>query len=115
LRQHWRTSDLAAPVRLCSSEDHVPKSKVRKKPQAAASRAAAAALAANTTRAKVAGPSSPVYIGVMVGLMVLGLVWLVAYYLWGGSIPGIRELGNWNFGVGFVLMIVGLVMTMRWR
>lgn len=93
----------------------MPKSKVRKKPQAAASHAASAALAANTARAKAAGPSSPLYIGIMVGLMVLGLVWLVAYYLWGGSIPGISGLGNWNFGVGFALMIAGLVMTMRWR
>jgi hypothetical protein len=98
-----------------NSEDPVPKSKVRKKPQAAASRAATAALASNTARAKVAGPSSPVYIGIMVALMVLGLVWLVAYYLWGGSIPGVRDLGNWNFAIGFVLMIAGLVMTMRWR
>lgn len=93
----------------------MPKSKVRKKPQAAASHAAAAAMAANTARAKAAGPSSPLYIGIMVGLMVLGLVWLVAYYLWGNSIPGISALGNWNFAVGFVLMIAGLVMTMRWR
>ncbi|MEO7125060.1 MAG: cell division protein CrgA [Nakamurella sp.] len=93
----------------------MPKSKVRKKPQAVASHAAAAALAANTARAKVAGPSSPLYIGIMVGLMVLGLVWLVAYYLWPNSIPGMSGLHNWNFAGGFAVMIVGLIMTMRWR
>lgn len=93
----------------------MPKSKVRKKPQAAAARAAGVSAAANAERAKVMGPSSPVYIGVMVGLMVLGLIWLVAYYLWGASIPVISGLGNWNFAVGFVMMIAGLVMTMRWR
>lgn len=93
----------------------MPKSKVRKKPQMAAARAAAVSAAANAERAKVAGPSSPLYIGVMVGLMVLGLIWMVLYYLWGSSIPVISHLGNWNFGVGFSLMVAGLVMTMRWR
>jgi hypothetical protein len=47
--------------------------------------------------------------------MVLGLVWLVVYYLWGASIPFISGLGNWNFAIGFTLMIAGLLMTMRWR
>lgn len=93
----------------------MPKSKVRKKPQVAAARAAGANAAANAQRAKVMGPSSPVYVGVMVGLMVIGLFWLVAYYLWGSSIPVISGLGSWNFAIGFALMITGLVMTMRWR
>jgi hypothetical protein len=51
----------------------------------------------------------------MLGLMVLGLLWLVVYYLWGSSIPFIADLGNWNFAIGFTLMIAGLLMTMRWR
>lgn len=98
-----------------NSEDHVPKSKVRKKPQTTASRSAAAAAAAAAPRARVAGPSSPVYIGVMVGLMLVGLLWLVVYYLWGKDLGFMHVIGNWNFGIGFVLMIAGLVMTMRWR
>jgi hypothetical protein len=51
----------------------------------------------------------------MLGLMILGLVWLVVYYLWGANIPFIADLGNWNFAIGFALMIAGLLMTMRWR
>ncbi len=51
----------------------------------------------------------------MLGLMVLGLLWLVVYYLWGANIPFIANLGNWNFAIGFTLMIAGLLMTMRWR
>ena len=48
-------------------------------------------------RAHVAGPSGPIYIGIMLGLMVLGLLWLVVYYLWGvrhrrSSRPGQLEL-----------------------
>lgn len=93
----------------------MPKSKVRKKPQAQASRSAAAAAAAAAPRAKVAGPSSQIYVGIMIGLMLLGLFWLVVYYLWGQNLGFMRGIGNWNFGIGFVVMIAGLVMTMRWR
>jgi len=106
----------------------VPKSKVRKKPsmvsagRAASQTSASASASASAARVKVAGPSSPVYIGVMIGLMVLGLLWLVVNYLWGqpgrngtGGIPVMRELGSWNFAIGFALMIAGLLMTMRWR
>ena len=51
----------------------MPKSKVRKKtaytPPAGEGR--------SRTPVKVAGPTHPVYIAVMLGLMLLGLVWLV--------------------------------------
>ena len=51
----------------------------------------------------------------MLGLFILGLVWLVTYYLWGAHIPFMSNLGNWNFGIAFGLLIAGLIMTMRWR
>jgi hypothetical protein len=95
----------------------VPKSKVRKKvaTTTAQSSTEANAAAAAAARAHVAAPSSPLYVGIMLSLMVLGLLWLVVYYLWGANIPFIAELGNWNFAIGFSLMIAGLLMTMRWR
>ena len=95
----------------------VPKSKVRKKVASTTARTTTEAnsAAAAATRAHVAAPSSPLYIGIMLGLMVLGLIWLVVYYLWGANIPFIANLGNWNFAIGFALMIAGLLMTMRWR
>jgi len=95
----------------------VPKSKVRKKvaTSVASSSTQANATAYQSTRVKVAGPSGPVYIGIMLGLMVLGLLWLVVYYLWGPNISFMNSLGSWNFAVGFALMIAGLLMTMRWR
>lgn len=99
----------------------MPKSKVRKKASPVSSTrtqtATATAGSATTTtkRVKVAGPSSPVYVGIMLGLMLLGLLWLVVNYLWGASIPFMASLGGWNFLIGFVLMIAGLVMAMRWR
>lgn len=95
----------------------MPKSKVRKKVATSTANSSTQAneAAAAAARAHVAAPSSPVYVGIMLGLMVLGLVWLVVYYLWGSSIPFISGLGNWNFAIGFALMIAGLLMTMRWR
>lgn len=88
----------------------MPKSKVRKK-------AAYTPPADKRTPVKVRaqGPSHPVYKAVMFGLMLLGLIWLVINYLAGDRIPFMLELGNWNFLIGFVLMIAGLLMTMRWR
>ena len=88
----------------------MPKSKVRKK-------AVYTPPADRRTpvKAKAAGPSHPIYIVVMLGLMVLGLAWLVVNYIAQEKIAFMAELGNWNFAIGFALMISGLLMTMRWR
>jgi len=51
----------------------------------------------------------------MLGLMVIGLLWLVVNYLAGEDIPFMAELGPWNYGIGFGLAIIGLLMTMGWR
>ena len=95
----------------------MPKSKVRKKVavSTATSSTQANENAYTATRTHVAAPSGPIYIGIMLGLMLLGLLWLVVFYLWGNHIPFMASLGNWNFAIGFALMIAGLLMTMRWR
>lgn len=87
----------------------MPKSKVRKK--AAYTPPSSTAL----RPAKVAGPTHPVYVGVMLGLMLLGLAWLVVNYLAGDKLGFMITLGPWNFLIGFGLIVVGLLMTMRWR
>lgn len=66
-------------------------------------------------KAKLVGPSHPAYVTVMLGMMLLGLAWLVVYYLVPTGIPFMESLGAWNFLIGFALMIIGLLMTMRWR
>lgn len=66
-------------------------------------------------KVRSAGPSHPLYKGVMFGLMLLGLAWLVVNYIAGDKIPGMADLANWNFAIGFAFMIAGLLMTMRWR
>lgn len=88
----------------------MPKSKVRKK----------TAYTPPTDRrtpvkVRAAGPSHPIYKIVMFGLMLIGLVWLVVNYIAGDKIGFMADLGNWNFAIGFALMISGLLMTMRWR
>ena len=61
----------------------MPKSKVRKKavytPPPSDRRV--------STPVKVAGPTHPVYVAVMLGLMLVGLVWLVVNYLAGDVDP----------------------------
>lgn len=54
------------------------------------------------------------YAPVCVGLLILGLVWVVTTYIIEsqGPIPGI---GAWNLLAGFLVMMVGFVMLMRWR
>ncbi len=66
-------------------------------------------------KARLAGPSHPIYIGVMLGLMLIGLAWLVVTYIASDKIAFMSSLGSWNFLIGFALMIGGLLMTMRWR
>ena len=87
----------------------MPKSKVRKK--------AAYVAPSNVSRTpvKVAGPTHPAYVAVMLGLMLLGLAWLVVNYLAGDKIGFMVQLGAANFAIGFGLIVVGLLMTMRWR
>ena len=90
----------------------MPKSKVRKK---SVYTPPEGVLQNSATRARAAKPSPPWYAGVMVGLLVLGLVWIVVYYVAGDKIPFMVTLSVWNFAIGFGAMVVGLVMSMRWR
>ncbi|WP_371164019.1 cell division protein CrgA [Buchananella felis] len=51
---------------------------------------------------------------VMLTLMVVGLVWVVVTHLANGLYP-IPGIGDWNQAIGFGVMIVGFLMTLRWR
>ena len=87
----------------------MPKSKVRKKSDHPIT-------PANRTPVKVsAGPSPVWYVALMLGFMIAGLLWLIVYYLAAELIPFMSDLNAWNFVIGFTLMVVGLLMTMRWR
>jgi hypothetical protein len=90
----------------------MPKSRVRKKNDYSP---AGGGVSRTPVKIKAAGPSSPWYVGVMLGFMLIGLAWLVVYYLAAESLPWMNALGAWNFLIGFGLMIIGLIMTMRWH
>ncbi|MEI2766646.1 MAG: cell division protein CrgA [Dermatophilaceae bacterium] len=51
---------------------------------------------------------------VFVTLLVLGLVWIVVFYVTSGAWP-IEAFGYWNLVAGFGLLLTGFAMTMRWR
>lgn len=71
---------------------------------------------ANRTPVKINSTGTPVwYKVIMFAFMLIGLLWLVANYLVGPQIPFMNELGAWNYGIGFGLLIIGLLMTMGWR
>jgi hypothetical protein len=89
----------------------VPKSKVRKKPDAPLRSAAPAG--------RALAPSPSWYPIVMAAVLLLGLAYMVLYYLTSSGssphIPIMASLGAWNFAVGFGVMLLGLVMAVRWR
>jgi hypothetical protein len=51
---------------------------------------------------------------VMVGCFVLGLLWVVVYYVSQTDYP-IGAIGVWNMGIGFGLIIVGFLLSTRWK
>lgn len=49
----------------------------------------------------------------MVGFLVLGLAWIVVFYL-SGSYP-VPPLHNWNILAGFGLIAIGFGLSTQWR
>jgi hypothetical protein len=86
----------------------VPKSRVRKKKTDPYVRTAAA------TAPKKRQPS-PAWFGVLVlGTMVVGVAWLVTYYVSGGSKP-VQSLEAWNVVIGFLWIASGFALSTQWR
>ena len=56
----------------------------------------------------------PWFVPVMLGLMLIGLLWVVTFYVTGANYP-IPNFGYKNLVIGFGLMISGFLMTTRWR
>ncbi|MGH8827359.1 MAG: cell division protein CrgA [Jiangellaceae bacterium] len=51
----------------------------------------------------------------MVTLLVVGLVWIVVYYLVGSDIPVIQDLGGWNLVIGMGLITGGFMTATQWK
>lgn len=90
----------------------MPKSRVRKK---TAYTPPSNVLPSASTTARRKAPSPTWYPIAMVVLMLLGLAYIVVYYIAVERVPVMKDLGAWNFVVGFGLMVSGLGMAVRWR
>ncbi|MEJ2579777.1 MAG: cell division protein CrgA [Kineosporiaceae bacterium] len=82
----------------------MPESKVRKK----------AAYTPPSARGKVRKPNGPLFLPTMVGLLLLGLVWIVVFYVSQTQYP-IPDIQYWNLGIGFGILLLGFAMATRWR
>lgn len=86
----------------------MPKSKLRKKD--------------TYTPKAVAAKQKPVKIGsgrwvapTMIALFLIGLAWIVVFYLTQGDLPLMSELDNWNILIGFGFIGAGFVVATRWK
>jgi Cell division protein CrgA len=59
-------------------------------------------------------PNPRWYAPLMLTLMVLGLVWVVVFYISQTAYP-IPKIGNLNLVIGFGILLAGFGMTTRWR
>lgn len=51
---------------------------------------------------------------VMISFMLIGLVWVIVFYLSGQAFP-IPGIQGWNLVIGFGIAFIGFLMTTRWR
>lgn len=59
--------------------------------------------------------SSRVWVApLMLACWLLGLAWLVVFYVAGENIPVMNDLGNWNLLIGMGLIAVGFVVSTQW-
>jgi hypothetical protein len=84
----------------------VPKSRSRKKSDYTAPKA---------SRASGPGSSGRWVAPTMIALLVVGLAWVVLYYVASSSIGFIGDLGAWNVLIGFGFMFAGLMVATRWK
>ncbi|MFT4220114.1 MAG: cell division protein CrgA [Microbacterium sp.] len=60
-------------------------------------------------------PPNPVWFKpIMIGFMLLGLAWIIVFYLSLQAFP-IPGIGGWNLVIGFGIAFIGFLMTTRWR
>lgn len=60
-------------------------------------------------------PSNPGwYVPVMCALMIVGVIWVVVFYITQGAWP-IAPIRYWNLGIGMGLIMAGFIMATRWR
>ena len=67
-------------------------------------------------------PNPAWFAPVMFGFMLLGLIWIITFYVTNAQWPlgaGLQRfnlnIGNWNIAVGFGIAMIGFMMSTRWK
>lgn len=67
-------------------------------------------------------PNPAWFAPVMFGFMLLGLAWIITYYVSGAQLPlgsifsgTAFDLGSWNIAIGFGIAMIGFIMSTRWK
>jgi len=50
----------------------------------------------------------------MLGSLVIGLVWIVIFYVSQQKLP-VSALGAWNLVIGFVFLVGGVILATKWQ
>ena len=64
---------------------------------------------------------SPIWLPITaVALIVVGIAWLVVYYLTNGfldvdALSALQKIGFWNLAIGFGCMVAALGLLSKWR
>lgn len=61
-----------------------------------------------------AAPNPVWFKPMMVGFMLLGLAWILVFYVSGMRFP-IPGIAQWNLAIGLGIALIGFLMTTRWR
>ncbi|MEU8568982.1 cell division protein CrgA [Streptomyces pathocidini] len=85
----------------------MPKSRIRKKADFTPPQAKSATTSINLGGRRWVAP-------LMLAMFLLGLAWIVVYYVTAGSMP-IENWGNWNIVVGFGFIAAGFVVSTQWK
>ena len=65
---------------------------------------------------RITGPGSARWVApafIIIGLV--GVAWLVIFYIAGQQMPVMQHLGNWNILIGMGLMACALFLSMFWK
>lgn len=67
------------------------------------------------SRGDLPGATAPWVVPTMLALLVLGVIWIVVFYLAGPLIPFMAPLGNWNLAVGMGMIAASFVVATQWK
>lgn len=101
-----RRSDRAATGELGEKAKDAGDAASRRRPTAEGARSGRRVAAPSTMNPQWLAP-------VAVALLIVGLVYLVTYYLSAGTLP--LPIGDWNLAAGFGIMLLGGGMLMFWK